>query len=276
MSIFSASEVASNYERNGERLTQPINLQILDRIGPLSSKRLIDVAAGTGGIAYAAAERGACVLATDFSPAMVARTAERLAAFEGCKAQQMHFEHLDVEDATFEIAISMFGLLAYSSWAKGLQEMFRVTRQGGVLALSIWTHRIDCTPAHLLKRVFESYFPNRKLWPENFAPIFTQESLQAAMQQAGGENVTVRVETTHWSPESSAGVVDECSPMFARFPGYAALSDQERKAFYEPLQAAFMAYSDVDGIICLSVEALVVVGTKNNHLPFGAFDVPVY
>lgn len=264
--MFSASKDAAvlvtSYERNGERLTQPINLRVLDRIGPLFGKRLIDVAAGSGGLALAAAERGASVLATDVSPVMVARSAKRLASFEGCGAQEMPFEHLNAEDATFDIAVSAFGLLAYSSWARGLEEIHRVTRPGGVVALTNWTHRNDCSPAHLLKRVFESHFPARKLWPDDFAPIFTEESLDEAMQRAGAKNVTVGIETVAWSPYSSANVVDECAPMFAVFPGYARLSDEEREAFREPLQAAFMAYAGVDGTIRLPTQAFVVVGIK--------------
>lgn len=264
--MFSASKDAqvlvSSYERNGERLTHPINLRVLDRIGPLFGKRLIDVAAGTGGLALAAAERGAHVLATDFNPAMVARAAERLASFEGCGAQEMHFERLKAEDSTFDIAVSTFGLLAYSSWARGLEELHRVTRPGGVIALTNWTHRSDCSPAHLLKRVFESCFPGRQLWPDNFAPILTEGSLKEAMERAGAKNVTVSIETTDWSPYSSANVVDECHPMFAGFPGYARLSDEEREAFRDPLQAAFMAYAGVDGTIRLPTQAFVVVGIK--------------
>lgn len=266
MSMFSASKDASKfaslYERHGERLTQAINLRVLNKIGPVLGKRMIDVAAGTGGMALAAAERGARVLATDFNLAMVARAAERLASFEDCGSQEMHFEHLDAEDATFDIAVSTFGLLAYSNWAQGLKELYRVTRPGGVVALSNWTHRSDCSPAHLLKRVFESNFPNRKLWPDDFAPIFTKESLEEAIRRSGAENVTVSVETADWSPFSSANVVDECTPMFAGFPGYASLSEGEREALREPLQAAFMAYAGVDGTIRLPTESFVVVANK--------------
>ena len=266
MSMFSASKDAAAfagfYERNGERLTQPMGLKVLALLGSLPDKRLLDVAAGTGGLALVAAERGAHVLATDFNLAMVARAAERLAPFENCAAQQMNFEHLSAEDAAYDAAISVFGLLGYATWARGLQELHRVTRPGGRVGLAVWTHRDDCSPAHLLKRVFESTFPGRKLWPDGFAPLFTEESLGDALQQAGLEEVIVQVETVDWSPISSAHVVEECTPLFAGFPGYASLSAEEREALRVPLQIAFDGYADSTGTIRLPTNAFIAVGTK--------------
>lgn len=69
---------ASLYERMGERTSQPFAIQLLDRLMPLKGSFMIDVAAGAGGLAVAAASRGANVLATDINRAMVERTRQRL------------------------------------------------------------------------------------------------------------------------------------------------------------------------------------------------------
>ncbi len=250
------------YERMGERTTQPFALQILDGLSAVDGLSMIDVAAGTGGLAVVAAERGARVLATDVSPAMVERTSERLRPFNSCRAEVMDFRALDVPDASFDIALSNFGVLAYSPWQQGLAEMTRVTRAGGRIVLAMWTHRDDCSPAHLMRRVFNELFPGRELWPSNMFPIFSEKSLQSSVGDAGCADVEVRVAEEAWSPFSSADVVSECDPMFRSFPGYAALSADEAETLRKSLQAAFQGYASGDGIIRLPTKAFIVTGRK--------------
>jgi len=83
------------YEQMGERTTQPFAVQVLDGLGSISGMSIIDVAAGTGGLALVAAKRGAHVVATDLNPAMVDRAKERLRPFEKCRAQIMDC-HIDL------------------------------------------------------------------------------------------------------------------------------------------------------------------------------------
>jgi ubiquinone/menaquinone biosynthesis C-methylase UbiE len=86
-------------------------------LGPIKGSFVIDVAAGTGGLAVAA-DRGAQVLATDLNPAMIERTQERLRPFRLCQAEIMDFQSLTVADATADIAVSNFGMLAYPTWRR--------------------------------------------------------------------------------------------------------------------------------------------------------------
>lgn len=251
------------YERMGERTTQPFSLRLLDRLEPIEGVRLIDIAAGTGGLALTAAERGAHVLATDINPAMIERTAERLRPFSLCRAEVMDFHALAASDATFDIAVSNFGILAYSTWQQGLNEMLRVTRSGGRIVLSMWTHRRDCAPAHVMQRVFSEAFPGRELWPSTLFPIFSEAQLSAIVQDAGCTDAAVEVIEESWSPYSSAEVVRECDPMFKMFPGYAALQAQELATLHEALGQAFHGYAGENGIIRLPTKAFVVTARKS-------------
>jgi ubiquinone/menaquinone biosynthesis C-methylase UbiE len=253
------------YERMGERTTQPFALQILQALAPIKDQSLIDVAAGTGGLAVAAAEFGARVLATDMNAAMVERTKARLSPFELCRADTMDFHALSVESDSVDIAVSNFGVLAYSTWHQGLAEMIRVTRSKGRIALAMWTHRDDCSPAHVLRRVFNNLFPDRELWPGNLFPVFSEEELVASVQAAGCSEVGVHVATADWSPYSSADVVSECDPMFKSFPGYAALASDEVMTLRTSLNEAFQSYAGADGIIRLPTKAFVVTASKNEE-----------
>lgn len=251
------------YERMGERTTQPFALRLLERLAPIKGEALIDIAAGTGGFAVTAAERGAHVLATDINPTMIERTAERLHPFSLCRAEVMDFHALAVNDASFNIAVSNFGILAYSTWQQGLTEMIRVTRSGGRIVLSMWTHRRDCAPAHVMQRVFSQAFPSRELWPNSLFPIFSEEQLAAIIQDAGCTDAAVEVIEESWSPYSSADVVSECDPMFRIFPGYAALQPHEVATLHEALGEAFKGYAGDDGIIRLPTKAFVVIARKS-------------
>ncbi|MGO4116778.1 class I SAM-dependent methyltransferase [Rhizobium ruizarguesonis] len=250
------------YERMGERTTQPFALQLLDELEPLADLSVIDVGAGTGGLAEVASERGASVLAVDLAPAMIERTEERLQKFPRSSAGIMNFLALDIADGIYDVAISNFGILAYPTWQSGLDEMVRVVRPGGSIALTMWTNRDDCSPAHLLHRVFRQHFPNSDLWPPGLFPLFSPASLEEGLLEAGCVDVRAQTAEADWSPFLSVDVVDECDPMFRSFPGYAGLDDIERSNLQKSLKAAFDAYADVGGIIHLPTRAYMVVAKK--------------
>jgi ubiquinone/menaquinone biosynthesis C-methylase UbiE len=252
----------SLYERMGERTSQPFAIHILDALEPISNLDLIDVAAGTGGLALVASERGARVLATDLSPAMIDRTRERLGSGRHARAEIMDFSALNLSDASYDIAISNFGVLAFSNWKLGLAEMIRVMRRGGRISLSMWTHWDDCSPAHVMRRVFSTLFPDRALWRADMFPGFTKETLLADMQDAGCTDVRVEVVTANWSPFSSVDALSECDPMFKGFPGYAALSPIEAEKLQAALQEAFQTYAGEDSVIRLPTKAFVVTGRR--------------
>jgi ubiquinone/menaquinone biosynthesis C-methylase UbiE len=87
------------------------------------------MATGTGALALAAARTGAQVLATDFSPGMVACVAA--AGLPNVEARVMDGQALDLPDARFDAAFSIFGVIMFPDWRKGLAEMRRVTKPGG-------------------------------------------------------------------------------------------------------------------------------------------------
>jgi ubiquinone/menaquinone biosynthesis C-methylase UbiE len=263
------SAIARIYERLGEAMTYPLAVQALDRAAITTGEHVIDVATGAGVLAVEAAVRGARVLATDIAPAMVARTAERLEPFSACDARVMNFEALDVPDAEFDAAFSIIGVLAFSTWSKGLSELVRVTKPGGRIVVTMWTENRDATPAYVLKRVFEACFPGRELWPKDFFPSWTTAGLAQALQQAGCSEVEVRVCSGEWSPVSIAGapvppgeIMDDADSVFRNFPGYASLTAAERERLRTPLAEAFVSYADLDGIIRMPTEAFVACGWK--------------
>jgi ubiquinone/menaquinone biosynthesis C-methylase UbiE len=106
-------------------------------VGLRPGERLLDVAAGPGGLSLPAARLGARVLATDWSPSMVARFAARADAegLAGVEGRVMDAHALELDDDSFDVTASQFGVMLVPDQAAALREMVRVTRPGGRVLL---------------------------------------------------------------------------------------------------------------------------------------------
>lgn len=105
----------------------------LRRAGLRRGMRFLDVAAGSGGLSIPAARMGARVLATDLSPEML-RGLETRARREGLtevEVRAMDGHDLQLEDDTFDLVGSQFGVMLFPDMPRGVREMARVTRPGG-------------------------------------------------------------------------------------------------------------------------------------------------
>ena len=94
--------------------------------------RFLDVAAGSGALAIPAARRGARVLATDRSAAMLELLRQR-ARTEGLaiETRDMDGHALALDDESFDMAGSQFGVMLFPDMPQGIREMARVVRSGG-------------------------------------------------------------------------------------------------------------------------------------------------
>ena len=103
-------------------------------------ERVLDVAAGSGNAALAAARRGAKVTATDFVPHLL-ETAARRAGAEGLEleTQEADAQALPFPDGTFDVVLSTFGVMFAPDQAGAAAELLRVCRPGGRIGLTAWT-----------------------------------------------------------------------------------------------------------------------------------------
>ncbi|NER47640.1 MAG: class I SAM-dependent methyltransferase [Symploca sp. SIO1A3] len=115
-----------------ESCTAPENRFILQQMGDIASKKLLDLGCGAGENSVYFAKKGAHCVAADYSPGMV-EVAIKLAAannvdIEGCTANAMA---LDFPDNTFDLVYAS-NLLHHIPEPKiALQEMHRVLKPGG-------------------------------------------------------------------------------------------------------------------------------------------------
>jgi ubiquinone/menaquinone biosynthesis C-methylase UbiE len=143
------------YEEVFEPFTDELAAMAIDALALSPASHVIDSGAGAGGAALTLARRGHRVTAVDASAQMVARTKERAVA-EGVAldaqvidaqvidaqvidAQVMDGQHLAFPDASFDAALSVFGVILFPDAAAGLAELRRVVKPGGRVALVTWT-----------------------------------------------------------------------------------------------------------------------------------------
>ena len=145
------------YERFSEHFSDAL-YHCVQRLEPRVGERILDVATGTGWTARLAAERGAVVTGIDYSEDLIAG-AHAIAERQGLNIT------FDVGDAhrlpypeqSFDAVTSTFGVIFASQPEVVAEELARVCRPGGRLALAVWTS--DCTLGTLARDVFTKFSP---------------------------------------------------------------------------------------------------------------------
>jgi SAM-dependent methyltransferase len=102
--------------------------------------RVLDVACGSGNLAVPAARAGAVVTGVDIAANLLEQARARAAA-EGLAIQfdEGDAEALPYPDASFDVAMSMYGAMFAPRPELVAAELLRVCRPGGRIALANWT-----------------------------------------------------------------------------------------------------------------------------------------
>ena len=103
-------------------------------------ERVLDVGCGDGNLALAAARRGAAVSGVDIAPALLERAEQRAAAEQVDVAFGWGDAHeLPHPDGAFDVTASAIGVMFATDQQRAADELVRVTRPGGRIALASWT-----------------------------------------------------------------------------------------------------------------------------------------
>lgn len=125
-------EIAKSIETGAEEFVARLDLK--------PGMKVLDVACGTGNLAIPAAHAGADVTGIDIAPNLIEQANARAAA-EGLNAvfEIGDAEALPYDDASFDVVMTMFGAMFAPRPDVTADELKRVCRPGGLIAMANWT-----------------------------------------------------------------------------------------------------------------------------------------
>jgi ubiquinone/menaquinone biosynthesis C-methylase UbiE len=162
------------------------------RLAPPDGGDVVDVAAGPGSLSLLAAPAARRVYAIDFAEAMLAQLRARAAAagITNVETQAADGQALPFEDARFDAAYSMFGLIFFPDRAKGLRELARVLRPGKRAVVSSWAPSERIPLFKSLFAAMRAASPGPK-GPDTPAPLGTADEIRSEFLAAGFRTVDV-------------------------------------------------------------------------------------
>jgi ubiquinone/menaquinone biosynthesis C-methylase UbiE len=193
--------IAAGYDEFVAPGEEPFARAGLEFAGLKAGDRFLDVAAGPGGLSLPAARLGASVLATDWSPAMIDRFNARVRdeGLTDVEARVMDAHALDIEDDSFDVTGSQFGVMLVPDQAVALREMVRVTRPGGRVLLIAYGPPAEFEALQYFIAALRAVVPDFEGLPDDPPPLEFQvadpDVLRQRLTDAGLRDVTV--DTTH-------------------------------------------------------------------------------
>jgi ubiquinone/menaquinone biosynthesis C-methylase UbiE len=140
---------AGDYERLWQAQLADARSTLLASASLSPGQRVLDVACGTGLVAFDAARavgESGQVLGVDISGHMVDAARERanLQRLSNVRFARMEAEQLALPDAGFDVALCALGLMYVPDPERALREMRRVLRPGGRAVVAVWGERSRC------------------------------------------------------------------------------------------------------------------------------------
>jgi SAM-dependent methyltransferase len=226
---------ADAYLRFMGKYSEPLAGQFADLAGIRAGLRVLDVGCGPGALAAELVRRTSrdAVSAVEPSASFAAAARERL---PGVEIRQSPAEQLPFPDAAFDATLAQLVVHFMTDPARGLREMGRVTRPGGVVGACVWDHAGGRGPLAAFWRAVRELDPAAD--DESGLPGVREGDLARLFGQAGlgGARVgtlTVRVRQASfeqwWEPFTLG--VGPAGAYLASLPpdGQAALREQCRR-----------------------------------------------
>lgn len=223
--------------------------------------RVLDVACGTGNLAFHAARAGAVVTGVDFATNLVEQARKRAIA----EKLQVQFDEGDAEalpykDGSFDLVVSMYGAMFAPRPELAAAELVRVCRPGGQIAMANWT------PTGFTGQMFKvsaSHVPPPAGIP---APVlWGDEATVRTRFRSGIEDLNLkRVHVKMQYPFAVPEVIEHFRTYFGPTQrAFQALDDVGQAALRRDLEALWTQHNRaIDGTSEAESEYLEVVATR--------------
>ncbi len=187
------TRIAESMRESGESL--------VEELGIAKGLRVLDLGCGDGTTAVPAAQLGAEVVGVDIAANLVAAGNARAQALglTRCTFQEGDASDLEeLDDASFDLVISLFGAMFATSPFDVAREMLRVTRPGGRIVMGNWIPNDPTLVAQIL-RISSAYSPPP---PEGFVSPMTwgvEENVIERFTAAGVPTEQISFERGTWT-----------------------------------------------------------------------------
>ena len=246
------------FEHVSDRISD-VHQSVVEAVGAAGGRRWLDVACGTGGVAEPAARAGAEVTGIDLAPTLIETARERAAG------QRLEIDYrvgdaesLDVDDASFDVVTSSFGVIFAPDQPRAAGELARVTRPGGTLALSTWIPDGGIGLMFQMLAPFQPPLPDGAGAPLDWGREEHVEQLLGGSFELGFEN-----RTSVDRDASGESIWDFYVDNFGPVKTLSAMLDDDRR---EELHLAWVDFFEtkyrVNGGIEYPREWLLVTGTR--------------
>ena len=186
---------SAQYDASMPHFLRPYALECIRIAEVAPSHELLDVAAGTGVLALAAAPRVARVVAVDFAPKMIEILASHAASagHDNVAAHVMDGQRLELPDGSFDRVLSNFGVIFFPDRVKGFAEIHRVLRPGGRVVVSAWSSLQRFEALGVLMSALQQAVPDlpRPPKPPTLLSLADPGKLAEELRAGGFEDVRV-------------------------------------------------------------------------------------
>jgi ubiquinone/menaquinone biosynthesis C-methylase UbiE len=248
-----------DYTRVGNTL-QIIAEMLVESADVRAGQRALDVACGQGNAAMAAARRFAEATGVDYAANLLARGRER-AAVENTPVTFIEgdAEQLPFPDNSFDLTLSTVGVMFAPDHQRAADELVRVTRAGGKIALASWT------PSGMVGQLFKTVGTWAPPPPGVRPPALwgTEEHLTELFgDRVEWVNLTKRDYVfRYYSPAHFSEWFRQYYGPITKLAG--TLSDQDADRFSEDLAKVAQQYNQADdGTVAARSEYLEAVGVR--------------
>ncbi|MEM8639225.1 MAG: class I SAM-dependent methyltransferase [Cyanobacteria bacterium P01_G01_bin.54] len=182
----------SFWSRYGQRTIERLGLQAGDRV--------LDVCCGSGASALPAAQRvgpTGSVLGVDLASALLdlGRAKAQQQGLTNLDFQVGNFMTLGLPDEHFAAIVSVFGIFFVPEMEQAVQELWRMVRPGGQLAITSWGKALFEPASGIFKELLAVERPDLVKDEIPWQRIAEPQGLQALLAASGATNVEVFAET---------------------------------------------------------------------------------
>jgi SAM-dependent methyltransferase len=250
-------------------LGMPVSMWMIDHLGLQPGQRVVELAAGPGDTGFLAAELvrpGGTLISSDGAEAMIEIARERAKAMglDNVEFKQLELEWIDLPTASVDAILCRWGLMLTVDREAAVQEMRRVLKPGGRVALAVWDdpeyNAWATAPNTALIELGLAEPPD-----PNAPGMFTLAkpgALPELLESAGFTDVlveSVEIERTYRDLDEYLGELFDLSQMFKRVVD--GLSVAQRADVRRDIADLLTPFTEADGSLLLPGRSLVAVAS---------------